>query len=53
MHKKIRVMITGCGALGIKGTLFSLRNNLDGTEIYTVGVDMDDRVVGKYFVDAF
>jgi len=46
-------MITGCGAPGIKGTLFSLRNNPDGTEIYTVGVDMDDRAVGKYFVDAF
>ena len=53
MHKKIRIMITGCGAPGIKGTLFSLRNNPDGTEIYTVGVDMDDRAVGKYFVDAF
>jgi len=49
----IKVLITGAGAPGIKGTIYSLKNNWDGEKIVTVGVDMRGEVVGKYLCDSF
>ncbi|TAL65598.1 MAG: ATP-grasp domain-containing protein [Bacteroidetes bacterium] len=51
--RKIKVLITGVGAPGIKGTLFSLLNNYDNRAIYTVGTDINDEVVGKYLCNVF
>ena len=49
----LRVLITGAGAPGIRGTLFSLKNNWDKREIVTIGVDMKEEAVGKYLCDIF
>jgi len=49
----LRVMVTGAGAPGIRGTLYALHHNPDAWRVYTVGVDISSFAVGKYFVDAF
>ncbi|WP_319507385.1 ATP-grasp domain-containing protein [uncultured Methanolobus sp.] len=49
----ISVLITGAGAPGIKGTLFSLKNNFDSRRIKTIGTDVKEGVVGKYLCDVF
>jgi len=49
----IKVLITGAGAPGIRGTLYSLKNNWDSREIITTGVDMREDVVGKYLCNSF
>ena len=49
----LRVIVTGAGAPGIKGTIFSLKNNPDSREIYFVGTDANESVVGKYLCDDF
>ena len=50
---EIVVLITGVGAPGTKGTLYSLKNNFDGRKIRTVGTDTSGDVVGKYLCDNF
>ncbi|ACS34658.1 ATP-grasp domain-containing protein [Thermococcus gammatolerans] len=49
----VRVLITGAGAPGIRGTLYSLKSNWDNRKITTIGVDMKGEVVGKYLCDRF
>ncbi len=49
----IKVLITGAGAPGIRGTLYSLKNNWDRRKIITIGVDMREDVVGKYLCNSF
>lgn len=49
----LRVLITGAGAPGIKGTLHALYNNPDGRKIHPIGVDARDNVAGKAFVKKF
>ncbi|MDD4249026.1 MAG: ATP-grasp domain-containing protein, partial [Methanosarcina sp.] len=49
----LTVLITGAGAPGIKGTLYSLHNNFDDRQIKTVGTDIRDEVIGKYLCDQF
>ena len=49
----VRVLITGAGAPGIRGTLYSLKTNWDNRKIITIGVDMKADVVGKYLCDKF
>jgi carbamoyl-phosphate synthase large subunit len=49
----IKVLITGAGAPGIRGTLYSLSSNFDGRKVTTIGVDMNDDVIGKYLCDRF
>ena len=49
----LKVIITGAGAPGIKGTIFSLKNNPDSRDIYIVGTDTMESVVGKYLCDDF
>jgi carbamoyl-phosphate synthase large subunit len=50
---ELRALITGAGAPGIRGTLYALRSNPDGCKVATIGVDMKEDVVGRYFVDRF
>lgn len=49
----LTVLVTGSGAPGIKGTLFSLTNNFDNRQIRTIGTDIKEDVIGKYLCDAF
>ncbi|MFY9410018.1 MAG: ATP-grasp domain-containing protein [Methanosarcina flavescens] len=49
----LNVLITGSGAPGIKGTIYSLKNNFDNREIRTIGTDIRNNVIGKYFCDIF
>lgn len=49
----ITILVTGAGAPGIKGTLYSLRNNYDKRKITIVGVDMQNNVVGAFLCDKF
>jgi len=49
----IKIMITGAGAPGIKGTIYSLKNNPDKRKIKIITTDMRDDVVGKYLGDIF
>ncbi len=49
----LNILITGAGAPGIKGTLYSLKNNFDNRQINTIGTDAREEVVGKYLCDKF
>jgi len=49
----IKVLITGGGAPGIRGTLYSLKHNWDKRNVITVCVDMRTNAVGKYLCDRF
>lgn len=49
----IRCIVTGAGAPGIKGTLFSLRNNYDNENVYIVGIDISENALGQHLVDQF
>lgn len=49
----LNVMVTGAGAPGANGTIFSLRNNYDKRKIRIIGTDIRDDVIGKYFMDSF
>ena len=51
--KDLTVLVTGVGAPGVKGTVYSLRYNDDGTKVKVVGVDQRRDAVGRYFVDSF
>lgn len=52
MSKK-RVLVTGVGAPGIKGTIYSLRNNFDNESMEVIGTDIKEDVVGTYLCDKF
>lgn len=49
----LKILITGVGAPGIKGTIYSLRNNCDKRNITIIGTDIKEEVVGKYFCDRY
>ena len=49
----ITVLITGAGAPGIKGTIYSLKKNFDKRKVSVVGTDIKTDVVGKYLCDSF
>ncbi len=49
----LKILVTGVGAPGIKGTIYSLKNNFDKRKITIVGTDIKNDVVGKYFCDNF
>jgi len=52
-NKIIRILVTGCGAPGIAGTLYALRNNPDYAHVRIIACDMRDEVIGKYLADEF
>lgn len=47
------VLITGAGAPGIAGTIYSLRNNYDDRKIRIIGVDLRENAVGRFMMDGF
>lgn len=49
----LKVLVTGSGAPGIAGTIYSLKNNFDGRKIEIIGTDISDDAVGKYLCDRF
>jgi carbamoyl-phosphate synthase large subunit len=51
--RPINVIITGGGAPGIVGTIYSLRNNFDKRRIKIITTDIKDECVGKYLSDRF
>ena len=53
MESPLRLLVTGAGAPGIKGTLHALRRNPDGRAVHVVGVDLDEHAVGRYLADGF
>lgn len=53
MRENIRILVTGAGAPGIKGTIHSLKNNFDNRSVTIVGTDMKEDVVGRFICDEF
>lgn len=53
MDNTLRILITGVGAPGIMGTVYSLKKNYDNRQIYLVGTDINAGAVGKYFCNDF
>ena len=47
----LRILVTGAGAPGIRGTLYALRQG--DRPVYTVGTDLSERAVGRLLTDAF
>jgi carbamoyl-phosphate synthase large subunit len=47
------VLVTGCGAPGFAGTLWSLRENDDGRDLAVVGVDVRREQAGRLLADDF
>ncbi len=53
MKNLLRCIVTGAGAPGIRGTLYALRHNPDNRKVYTLGIDINEDVVGRYLTDDF
>jgi len=53
MKNKITILITGAGAPGIAGTIYSLRNNPDGINFKIVTTDIKNKPVGKFLSESF
>ncbi len=51
MTRPLRILVTGAGAPGIRGTLYALRAG--DPAVFTVGVDLSERAVGRTLTDAF
>lgn len=51
--KRLKIIVTGAGAPGIRGTIYSLKNNYDHRPIEIIGTDVNFDVVGKYLCDNF
>lgn len=49
----LTVLVTGAGAPGIKGTLYSLKKNFDNRTVRTIGTDIKKEVIGTYLCDGF
>lgn len=47
------ILLTGTGAPGTYGTIYSLRNNYDNEKVWIIGTDIRDEVIGKYLCDKF
>ena len=53
MLRSVKLLITGSGAPGIKGTIYSLKNNYDNRKIEIIGTDIKSEVIGKYLCDKY
>lgn len=51
--KPLKILVTGSGAPGIAGTIYSLRNNFDKRKVKIIGTDCNPDAVGKYLCDKF
>lgn len=47
------ILITGAGAPGTRGTVYSLRRNSENRAVRVIGVDSKSQCVGRYLVDRF
>jgi carbamoyl-phosphate synthase large subunit len=47
----LRILVTGAGAPGIRGTLYALQQG--DRPVYAVGTDLNEQAVGRHLVDAF
>lgn len=50
--RKLKIILTACGCPGASTLIRMLKNNGE-REIEIIGTDMDDEVVGRFFVDKF
>jgi carbamoyl-phosphate synthase large subunit len=50
---KLKILVTGSGAPGIAGTIYSLRNNFDNREVEIIGTDCNPDAVGRDLCDKF
>lgn len=53
MNDELRILITGVGAPGIMGTVYSIKTNYDKRKVYLVGTDINENAVGKYLCNSF
>ncbi len=53
MGDKMKILLTGVGCPGVKGTIYSLKNNPKKKAVFILGTDIDKEAVGKAFTDAF
>ncbi|MBC8549877.1 MAG: ATP-grasp domain-containing protein [Candidatus Brocadiales bacterium] len=53
MGDVISVVVTGAGAPGIAGTIYSLKNNPDDMEFRIISTDVKSDPVGRYLADEF
>lgn len=53
MGDVISVVVTGAGAPGIAGTIYSLKNNPDKLKFRIISTDVKSDPVGKYLADEF
>ena len=53
MKNEITILITGAGAPGIAGTIYSLRNNPDGINFKIVTTDIKNKPVGEFLSESF
>lgn len=49
----VNVLVTGAGAPGTKGTVYSLQRNFDRRKIRIIGTDVVEDVVGRYLCEKF
>ncbi len=49
----MRVLLTGVGAPGTRGTIFALRHNSDRVRVHITGVDIKEDVVGRFWIENF
>ena len=49
----LTILVTGVGAPGIKGTLYSLKENFDNRSVKVIGTDIKQEVIGTYLCDDF
>ena len=47
-NRPIAVIVTGAGAPGIQGTLYSLKQNYDNRSFHVIGTDINDFVVMSF-----
>ena len=53
MDNRIAVLITGAGAPGISGTIYSLQNNPDAIKFRIVTIDIKNNPIGKFLSNIF
>jgi len=49
INRQIRILVTGVGAPGIRGTLYALRHNPDRTPVHFAGTDSKLEAVGQFY----
>lgn len=53
LPRKVTILLTGVGAPGTKGTIYALNTNREKVRVRVVGSDLNEDVIGKYWVDKF